>query len=323
MKVSNETKVGALAAIVITILILGYNFIKGNNLFSDKTKIIAVYNRVNGLTQSDPVLVNGFKVGKVNDIILSQGKSGNIIVQLEVENKVTIPKDSKATIVNADLLGEKAVELKLGKASTPVANGDTITSNVQPGLQARITKQLFPIRNKLESVFASVDSVIKVVQFFLNKETKDNIDNSLQNMQRTLTSYNRVVKKLETVIEDNSETIDSLLYNVNHITKNIKEDDEKIDNILTNFSQFSDTLKESNLKQTLATTERSLNSFNQTLEEVNQGKGSIGKLLKEPGLYNNMDSATYNLNRLIEDIERNPGRYINLSVFNFGSGKRK
>lgn len=323
MKVSNETKVGALAAVVITILILGYNFIKDNLVFSENTEIVAVYNRVNGLSKSDPVLVNGFKVGKVTDLYLAEDRKGQVIVELEVENKVSLPKNSVATIVNSDLLGEKAVELKLGDANEQLATGDTIGAEVQPGLTAQITEQLYPIRDKLETVFASVDSVIKVVQFFLNEETKNNVDQSLENVQTTLASYNRAANTLDTLIQRNSNTIDSLLGNMNSIAGNIQNNNNKIDNILTNFSDFSDTLSQSELKKTLATTENTLNSLNSTLGKVNKGEGSIGKLLQNPSLYNNLDSTSSNLNRLVMDIEQNPGRYINLSVFNFGTGKKK
>ncbi len=160
MKVSNETKVGALAAVVIVILILGYNFIKENKMFSDQTEIVAVYNRVNGLTKSDPVLVNGLKVGKVNDVYLSKSIKGKIIVEFLIDQEVNVPQNSVANIVNSDLLGEKAVEIELGDAETFMATGDTIKSKVQPGLTQQITKQLYPIREKLETVFSSVDSVI-------------------------------------------------------------------------------------------------------------------------------------------------------------------
>ncbi|PSR04713.1 MAG: MCE family protein [Bacteroidetes bacterium SW_11_45_7] len=322
MKVSNETKVGALAAIIIVILILGYNFIKGNQLLSDKTSIVAVYNRVNGLTKSDPVLVNGFKVGKVRDLHLSKSQPGKVMVKLQIQKDVKIPKNSVATIVNSDLLGEKAVELKLGEAKDLIADGDTIEAKVQPGLTAQITKQLYPIRDKLERVFSSVDSVIRVIQFFLNKETKRNVDQSLKNIQTTLASYNRAANTLDQLVQRNSNRIDSILGNLNAISGNIEENNKKIDNIINNFSDFSDTLSNSNLSQTLATTENTLNSLNNTLGQVNEGKGSLGKLLKNPGLYNNLDSTTKNLNRLILDIERNPNRYINLSVINLAGGKK-
>lgn len=322
MKVSNETKVGALAAIIIVILILGYNFIKGNQLLSEQTNIVAVYNRVNGLTKSDPVLVNGFKVGKVKDLHLAKKRPGKVIVNLQIQDDVKIPQNSVATIVNSDLLGEKAVELKLGDANKLVAKGDTIDAKVQPGLTAQITKQLYPIRDKLERVFSSVDSVIRVIQFFLNEETKRNVDQSLENIQTTLASYNRAANTLDELVQRNSNRIDSILGNLEAISGNIENNNKKIDNIITNFSDFSDTLSNSNLNQTLATTENTLNSLNNTLGQVNEGKGSLGKLLQDPGLYNNLDSTSRNLNRLVQDIESNPNRYINLSILNLAGGNR-
>ncbi len=149
------------------------------------------------------------------------------------------------------------------------------------------------------------------------------MDQSLENVQTTLASYNRAANTLDNLMQRNSKRIDSLLTNVNAIAANLKDNNERIDNTLKNLSAFTDTLSRSNLKQTLATTETTLSSLNSTLDKVNEGKGSLGKLLQEPGLYNNLDSTTKNLNRLVLDMEKNPGRYINLSVFNFAGGGKK
>ena len=152
MKISDETKVGILAAFGIAILIIGYSFLSGKNFFKKRTHYFAIYNNVEGLTTSDPITFNGLPVGKVMALDLLDDTSGYTIVKILMQKDIKIPVNSSFQLYSSDLLGEKALKLIKGDSKEVAMNGDTLAGNVAITLTEEMSRQLLPIKQKAEEL---------------------------------------------------------------------------------------------------------------------------------------------------------------------------
>ena len=252
MKISNETKVGVLASIAIATLILGYSFLKGNDLFSDENEFYAKYDRVDGLATSKPVLINGYQIGRVSSLKLLP--SGKILVQFKINPNYSIPKNTIARIESTDLLGSKAVVFELGDGNNFAESGDTLNSHVQTDLM----DQVEPIQKKAEQIIARMDSVLTSVNNTLNPEFQRNFDRSFVSIARTLETLEKTTKTVDGLVNDQSSKISSIMTNFESISTNFKNNNVKINTIMNNLDKVSDDLAKSNFTQTIAEANQAL-----------------------------------------------------------------
>lgn len=309
MKISNETKVGILAAFAIAIFIIGYNFLKGNDVFTSENDYYAVYDKVDGLTVSKPVLVNGFQIGRVSALTLQP--NGQILAEFKIDPKYEIPKSTIAKLESTDLLGSKAVVFDLGTSKTYAASGDTLNANVQ----ANILDQMEPVQKKAQVVIARLDSILQSLNSILNPNFQRNVESSFNSIASTLRSLESTSKTVDGMVSIQSRRIDNILANAESISSNLKNNNQQITSILTNFNQLSDGLAKSNFKQTLENADKAVNNLQLTINKINSGKGSVGMLLNDEQLYNNLNNASKNLDNLMIDLKANPKRYVSFSVF--------
>ncbi len=316
MKISKEFKIGIVVVLAIAAFIWGLNFLKGSNLFTHKYYLYAVYPKIDGLIEANPLLVNGYKIGQVNQISLVQKKDGyQVLVKFLLTEDVQIPKGSTAKAVSSDLLGSKAVELVYSTNSELMQSGDTLKSEVEESLKASVDKRIAPLQAKAENLISSIDSVMTVVNAVLNKKTRDNLDKSFESVRKAILSLEQTAYKLDDLIGSEKVKISSILSHLNGITANLDKNGQKIDNILTNFSNLSDTLAKAQLKEAIANADKSLIELNTLLSKINQGQGTLGKLAKNDSLYNNLNKSSEDLDKLLKDLRVNPNRYIHFSVF--------
>ncbi len=316
MKISKEFKIGIVVVLAIAAFIWGLNFLKGSNLFTHKYYLYAVYPKIDGLIEANPLLVNGYKIGQVNQISLVQKNGGyEVLVKFLLTEDVQIPKGSTAKAVSSDLLGSKAVELVYSSNSELMQSGDTLKSEVEESLKASVDKRIAPLQAKAENLISSIDSVMTVVNAVLNKKTRDNLDKSFESVRKAILSLEQTAYKLDDLIGSEKVKISSILSHLNGITANLDKNGQKIDNILTNFSNLSDTLAKAQLKDAIANADKSLIELNTLLSKINQGQGTIGKLAKNDSLYNNLNKSSEDLDKLLKDLRVNPNRYIHFSVF--------
>jgi phospholipid/cholesterol/gamma-HCH transport system substrate-binding protein len=314
VKIANETKVGILAAFSIALLIIGYNFLKGNAIFSSETVLYAKYPRVDGLAVSKPVLINGFQIGRVDKLMLQP--DGSILATLKIKGKYDIPKNSVASLESTDLLGSKAIVMDLGTDKNFAQEGDTLNTNVQANLMEAVQ----PVQKKAERIIGKMDSILTSVNSIMNPNFQKNVDKSFNSIASTLAALEATSKKVDKLVGSESSKVVGILGNVEAITSNLKSNNQKINAILTNLNTVSDQVAASNFKQTIENANKAVADFQGVADKINSGKGTLGLLVNDPKMYDNLNNASKNLDNLIIDLKENPKRYVHFSVF--GGGKK-
>lgn len=316
MKIKNETKVGILAAFAIALLIIGYNFLKGNSIFSTETVLYARYTQVDGLGVSKPVLVNGYQIGRVDALQLEP--NGTILATLKIKGKYDVPKNSIARLESTDLLGGKAIVMALGSGAF-AEDGDTLSSNVEKGLMDAVQ----PVQKKAELIIGKMDSILTSVNSILNPNFQKNVDKSFNSIASTLASLEATSKKVDNLVGSEGSRISSILANVEAISNNLKNNNQKINSILENINSVTDQVAAANFKQTIDNANAAVADLQSMVSKVKNGEGSLGLLLNDRQMYDNLNSASKNLDNLIIDLKENPKRYVHFSVFGGGRNKDK
>ncbi len=308
MKVSNETKVGALTAVSITLLILGFNYLKGKNLFSKaKTEVYAVFSQVDGLTVSNPVTINGLQIGKIYEMHEKDRTLSGVIVTINLTKDIDIPKNSFASI-NKDLLGSSTVSITLGDSKEYIRNGDTLLSQSIPGLLDQVKSSLNPTLAVVNSAVTSLDSLLKVIGTYFDPYTKQNFHTIVLNMSKASA-------ELAKLMDSKNGALAQSLNNVSSITGNLAKNNDKITQSLDHVEKATGKLADLKLDETVKTLQSTMNELKAAIAKANSKDGSLGLLLNDPKLYRNLESTTYKLNILLDDFRTHPKRYVNVSVF--------
>lgn len=315
LKLSKEVKVGIIVTCAIVGAIWGINYLKGQDLFSTTNTYYVIYPQVNGLTKSNIIRLNGFKVGQVNHISFVPDNSGRILIELNVGSSVYVAKDSKAVIASADFLGTKEIQIVLGKSTAVAVDGDTLIGEVQLGLTESLGNQVGPVKDKVESLVESMDTLAKNLNNTLSTQNKKSIDESLSSLTVTMKHFERIASSLDEMSTTENGKIKSSLNNVESISKNLKENNDKIDKIIGNLASVSDSLAAANLKSAIDNLNKNLGELAIVLQKVNNGEGTLGALMKDDKLYTNLNSSSAHLDSLLIDFKANPKRYVHFSMF--------
>lgn len=320
MKLSDEFKVGVLATFALLILILGYTFLKGNNPFKKHQTFFVIYPKVDGLNTSDPVTVNGFKVGRVKSIKALKDVRDGFITEIQIGEDIQVPLKSIARIISADLLGEKAVNLVLAPGDLYMKTGDTLLSEVQLSLTEEVKLEVLPVKLKATELMESLDSLVTVVKVILSK---GQIESSMNSIQNATNEFAAVAKNLNNVVTNESASIHHILENVDAITKNLKGQDEGINKLIANLGSVTDSLKQADLPQLVSGLNATLKELKTTLETVNKGQGTLGLMINERETYDKINKTIADLDKLFIDMQANPKRYVQFSVFSKDPDKKK
>jgi phospholipid/cholesterol/gamma-HCH transport system substrate-binding protein len=313
--VKKEVKIGLVVIIAIGLLVVGLNYLKGVNIFKQPTIYYGVYEKINGLEESNPVIINGYKIGQVKNIEIINDGSGRLLVTMMVDKEVAIPRDSKALLKSGDLLGSMQVHFILGNSSEMAQTGDTLTPDIEGDLVEEVNAQLKPIKVKAESLISSVDSVIRVIEVILNAESQQNLIESFKGINNAIASLERTSFRVDTLVAEQRERISSIFRNIDNLSGTLSENSEELDRIIKNFSQISDTLAQADIASTVVNANAALAEIQKITEKIERGEGSLGMLINNPDLYKKLESASNNLDLLVEDIRVNPNRYVQFSVF--------
>lgn len=315
MKIKREAKIAIIFIAALILFFWGFNFLKGRHLFSSERTYYAVYKQVNGLVEANPVVINGYKVGIVNKIYFHPDGSGRLIVKFNVDNDIRIPYNTVAKLYSSDILGSRAIELVLGDSKVDAATGDTLKTQIQASLGEEVSIQMMPIKQKFENVMLSIDSVLVVIRGVFDENTRKNLALSFESIKLTIKNLEHTTYNIDTLVTTQKYKLAAIISNVESITANIKKNNDKISNIIVNFSNISDTIAKAKISSTINNADKALGEFNMILGKVNRGEGSLGMLVNNDSLYRNLNSASDQLNQLVEDIKLNPQRYISISVF--------
>ena len=282
---SREVKIGIVVIIAIGMLYFGLNYLKGVNIFKPDTYFYAKYDRVDGIVKTTHVYVNGFQVGHVSDIIFDYTKEAPIVLEITVDKNLVIPVGTVAEVYDTGLMGDKAIQLKLGKDYSNLhTTGDTLLSGTQNGLIAGIVDQVLP---PILELVPSIDSTIVALK---NVVESPEVKSLLKNADATMANLKRSTGKLDGVID----TVQYICNDLSGVTKSL----DKV-----------------NWDSTMVTLESTLTNLKTTTDKFNSTDNSIGALLNDKGLYNNLDSTVNSANALLMDLKANPKRYVHFSVF--------
>lgn len=309
MKISNETKVGALTLIAIALLFLGYSYLRGNDVFSSENTFYTDYDNVEGLSESKPVMVNGYQIGRVSKLTLLD--NDKIRTEFKIKGSISVPSNTVAKIVSTDLLGSKAIEFQMGNSPTLAQNGDPLLADVQSNLMEKVE----PLQNKIENLIVKLDSVLSAVNTALDSEFQKEFKSGLHDITQTLSHVEAISADIRKLVSGENHRLSNIIGNVESITANLKNNSDTLSLIMSNFHKTSEDLQDLQVRETIETANQSLKDFHSVVEKINQGEGSLGLLINDDELYNNLNNSSKNLDNLMKDVKDNPGRYINISVF--------
>ena len=308
-KISKEIKIGILVVTSIVLLVWGTNYLKGSNLFDSSKTFYALYDRIGGLQEGSGVMVSGFKVGFVKKIQLLSEDNYKLLVVISINNDIKIPENSVLKIVNEDIMGTKGVALQLGNSKEFLAKGDTLATDMETSLKEEVNLQVLPLKNKAEELIGSIDSVVTVITSVLSKDARESLTKSLESLDNTFLTMSETMIKVNQIVDQNDERISS-------IVKNLESNNDEITNILKNFSAISDEVAKSNIKSLLS-------NLDVMSKKINDAEGSLGLLINDKELYQNLEKSSKELEALLKDIKLNPKRYLGFSFLGGSSKKNK
>ncbi|MDD4216174.1 MAG: MlaD family protein [Bacteroidales bacterium] len=309
---------GLAGIIILAIAYWGFNFLKGTPLFKKTNSYYVFYDRIEGLNNSCPVTVNGYKIGQVMDIKFLPNNDNKLLITLEITNEFLLPDETIARIYSMDLMGSKGVELIFGQSKKFHQPNDTLIGEVEQSLKDQVSVQMLPIKNQAEELMKEIEKAIAIISYIFNEETRDNLEKSFASIKTTMAYIEHSAFSLDTLLVKESGKISRILSNVESITLNLRNNHEQISNILNNLSTFSDTLVALNISQTIIQANKALTDFNTIIEKVNNGEGTFGQLLKDDKLAKQLENAAENLDKLLKDLRLNPKKYVNFSLMNIG-----
>ena len=278
-----------------------FSFLKSTPIFDNSKTFYAVYPNVGGLQSGTTVSINGFSVGKVNDIKFLDEK-GNLLVTFTVGNDFKFSKNSLVELYDTGIIGGKGLQIRPVFDATGIAqSGDTLQSETRPGITDLAQQKLTPLVRKFESAISGADSVLVNVNSVLDSNTKKELKEVIGGLNVLITSLNKSTTSLNSVLEGNREKLDNSFKNFEVLT--------------SNFAKLSDSLNSAGLGRTLASLESTMASLDQVAQKIENGDGTLGLLMNDKELYSNLNSSSRELELLLQDFRLNPKRYVNVSVF--------
>ena len=289
MKYSKELVIGLSSILTIICFTWGYNFLKGKNIFNNKTEFYVFYEHVHGLETGQPVTFKGLKVGQVLNIIYEQNMNNNLLVHFNLNREISFSSDSKVNIYDIDIMGSKGLEIIPGIKEDIAENTDTLIGSVKISITDQLTNEFMPIKDGTESLLKILDS--------------------------TLFSIINLTDNINLFISENNNKFSSFIFNIDTLSYLILGYQSKINSTIKNLNSIIDEINNSNLKNSINKSNDILGKIDYLLSDINKGKGNLGKITKDSLLYNEVSSTLKNLKELLKDMKNNPKRYVNFSLF--------
>jgi phospholipid/cholesterol/gamma-HCH transport system substrate-binding protein len=318
--ISREFKVGVIVVAALSILYWGINFLKGSSLFEAGIDVYAIYEDTEGIMKSQNVTLNGFAIGKVSDVYFHPNHSGKIVVKMKITTDYPITVNSIAEIRSADLLGAKEIALLLENGNVLIETGDTLRSSTEVSISESINKEVLPVKLKAERLLASLDSTVNILSGFLGGEMQEEFRTSFDNVNRSISNLGTITDELSAYISENREALGSATQNIERLTSMLNENRDELDRVFNNLANISDTLARANAGEAMRSLSKTATRLDAITSNIEAGEGTLGKLVANDSLYNEINHAILSLDKLLEDIKERPGRYVEISIF---GGKNK
>lgn len=293
MAFSKEARIGLLVSISIIIFFAGFYFLKGSNLLSGEHEYFAYYDNVQGLQPSSAVLVKGMQVGRVTDITLDE--NGKVKVVLSVKKKMLVPKQSIAKLVSADLLGTKAISLELSNAKEIAQDEEVLPTAVEGGIIDAVSAEITPLLQDLRHAVGTLDTLLAGVNGVLNEQARANLQASLANLDITMRNFQQLSGKLN----GESARFASVIRNADDITGNLARNNERVENILKYTELTTQQLSKAEIEHTLTEFKTAANQMQSIMTKINNNEGSLGLLVNDKELYNNLKTTVGTANSLM------------------------
>ena len=301
MKRSKEIKAALFVLLGIFLFLIGFNFLNGTSLFKSENTLYAVYDQVEGLQSGTKVTVNGLTIGKVSSINFLP-KTDKILVSFTVRNDLQFSKNSVAELYEAGLIGGKSIAIiPVYDQETFLASGDTLQSRIKPGLTDVVGSEIAPLQKKLDTVLSDADTLIGALNTILDDQAQSGLNEAFANLSTTVTNLNTISSDLSNILSSQGKNINTTLENLAETSDNL--------------NQITDSLSRANLKGMITKFESTATNLNLVLSSINRGEGSLGKLIQDDALYNNLEASTKEVELLIKDLKEHPKRYVHFSLF--------
>lgn len=315
-KISNEFKVGATAFVTIVAFIWLYGFLKGRDIFNPNATYYVVYSDIGGLTETNPIEINGYKAGVVNDISFINDKTGRLLVRLSINKDFTLPENTTAEITTASLIAGMKVQMIFGKGPGIYKNGDTIPGRLAVSIITKLENEFAPMREKVSDMIAVLDSVLSGINSTMSQEFRSN-------MQGTMANLNSASKNMNEMITSKDEGLKPMIADLNKFSKMLSENSEKLGSTIGNLKTITDTLAAADLYATVLNLKVTLEKTASVMEKMNEGEGTAGQFFTNDSLYINLNSSVESLDLLLKDLKANPKKYVHFSFFGKKSGQEK
>jgi len=304
LKITREVKTGIVAVTVIVLFIWGFNFMKGLNLFdSPSSTYLTEYNNVQGLNKSSVVTINGVEVGKVVKISFNKEpeKRGQIIVEFSVETNFEFSRKSIAKIYSASLMGGKSLAIIPSYEGEMATSGDFLQGEIESDIFSSVTEKLNPLQAKVENVIVSADSLMVGLNDMIDSKSRKHFKSSIAQLDVTISNFKNISESIDKLVKTNEEKLGSTIANVELMTNNM--------------SKLSDTLVSANIGTTIKNFESTVDNLNKILASVEAGEGTLGKMLKDDEMYNNLSNASKEMEELLREMKLHPKRFVHFSLF--------
>ena len=309
MILSKEARIGILATVSLVVFFLGFYFLKGTSLFSSDKEYYCIYSDVQGLQNSAAVQIRGLNVGHVSGTKLIDGKG--VKVTISISKSVDIPQGTVASLASLDLLGNKMIRLDLGKNTTMIPAGSDLPTTEEPGIIDNISDQMTPLIRSLRQTVSALDTAIAGVNVIAGPENRQVISDAIKSVKVTAQNLESISGSIE---RQNGE-ISSIVRNTNTFTTTLAKNSDSIQRIVANLNNISRQMANAPIQKTFTELENATAQVKDVMNKINSGQGSLGMLVNNKDLYNNLNSSLTSLEKLMSDIKAHPKRYINVTVF--------
>ena len=300
-----------MAVAAIAILYIGFNFLKGTDFFDPTNTYYVVYNDVDGLSVSNPVKVNGFRVGRVNSIELAQeGEETKMLVGLEISDDLELYEGTEAILSDDGILGSKSITLNIQRRGGLLENEAYLEGLIDKSLQEMIQERADPIVAEVDTTLTRVNNILSGLS-----GSGEKVDKAVGELHETAILLNYIVA-------ENRKDINAITNNVRALTEALTDSESGIKPFLVKLNQMADTLNSLELKQTVDNANQAVARLESLAQGLENGEGSLGMLLKDDSLYNNLNRSSGDLDRLLIDIRKNPSRYLDFRLNLLGIGNK-
>ncbi len=318
MKVSKYTKLGILIVASTAVLIWGLSYLKGNDIFTQSDYYHVIYERIDGLSESNKVMLNGYQIGQVKEIGLTPNNSGRLAVTFSVDADIRIPKNSVAQIMSSDLMGTRAIKLIFSESNEMYQANDTIPGAVESDLKEQVSMQVLPIKNKAEQLLSTLDSAITVLTVIFNEDARQNLSESFKNINQTIENVERTTADLQIIVSSEKESIQNIITNFDQLSAVFSANAGEIENVLKNLSSVSDSLSGISITPIMENILEASNQIKDIIDKLNSDENTAGLLLSDDQLYYSINTLSADLSSLLRDIQTNPKRYLHFSAVDLG-----